>query len=156
MELHSGWGLRTLTDRAAGYDPLSYHLGSVWPHDTAIAMLGLSRSGHPELAARLARGLIAAAPAFGHRLPELFGGQDADAPPVPYPAACRPQAWSAAVSPALVTVLLGLDPDVPAGRMRVAPLPGFGETTISRVRVGEAVLSFRVDRDGGFSSEAGR
>jgi glycogen debranching enzyme len=156
MELHSGWGLRTLTDRAAGYDPLSYHLGSVWPHDTAIAMLGLSRSGHPELAARLARGLIAAAHAFGYRLPELFGGQNADVPPVPYPAACRPQAWTAAVSPALVTVLLGLDPDVPAGRMKVAPLPGFGETAISGVRVGEAVLSFEVDRDGGFSSEGDR
>jgi glycogen debranching enzyme len=151
MELHSGWGLRTLTERAAGYDPLSYHLGSVWPHDTAIAMLGLSRSGHPELAARLARGLIAAAPAFGYRLPELFGGQDSSVAPVPYPPACRPQAWSAAVSPALVTVLLGLDPDVPAGRRTVAPLPGFGELTISGVRVGEKVLSFEVDRAGAAS-----
>ncbi|MGH3380645.1 MAG: amylo-alpha-1,6-glucosidase, partial [Actinoallomurus sp.] len=153
MELHSGWGLRTLTPQAAGYDPMSYHLGSVWPHDTAIAMLGLSRSGHPDPAARLARGLVAAAPAFGHRLPELFGGfgrqvADADAGPVPYPPACRPQAWSAAVSPALVTALLGLAPDVPGGRVRVAPLPGLGGLAVDGVRVGEAVLSIEVDRDG--------
>jgi glycogen debranching enzyme len=153
MELHSGWGLRTLTDRAAGYDPLSYHLGSVWPHDTAIAMLGLSRSGHLERAATLARGLIAAAPAFEYRLPELFGGQDAGTPPAPYPAACRPQAWSAAVSPALVTVLLGLDPDVHTGRTTVAPLPGFGAMRISGVRVGGAVSSFAVDEDGRVSRD---
>jgi glycogen debranching enzyme len=153
MELHSGWGLRTLTDRAAGFDPLSYHLGSVWPHDTAIAMLGLSRAGHAERAAALARGLIAAAPAFAYRLPELFGGQDAGGQdpgggPAPYPAACRPQAWSAAVSPALVTVLLGLDPDVPAGRTTLTPLPGFGELRISGVRVGGAVSSFTVEENG--------
>lgn len=146
-ELDSGWGLRTLTDRAAGYDPLSYHCGSVWPHDTAIAMLGLARSGHPGLAARLARGLVAAAPAFGHRLPELFGGQRTDDAPVPYPPACRPQAWSAAVSPALVTALLGLDPDVPGGRLTLAPLPGFA-ARIEGVRVGPATLSFDLREDG--------
>jgi len=68
-ELDSGWGLWTLTPRAAGFDPLSYHLGSVWPHDTAIAMLGLVRSGHNEEAARLARGLIGAACAVPAGLP---------------------------------------------------------------------------------------
>jgi glycogen debranching enzyme len=125
----------------------------VWPHDTAIAMLGLSRSGHREHAATLARGLIAAAPAFEYRLPELFGGQDAGGPPVPYPASCRPQAWSAAVSPALVTVLLGLAPDVPAGRTTLTPLPGFGELRVSGVRVGGAVSSFTVDGDGGISPD---
>ena len=152
MELHSGWGLRTLTDRAAGYDPVSYHLGSVWPHDTAIAMLGLSRSGHTEPAARLARGLIAAAPAFGHRLPELFSGERTRDAPRPYPAACRPQAWSAAVSPALVTVLLGLEPDVPAGRVGLAPLEGFA-ARIDGVRVGAATVSFELDGRGGVSAE---
>jgi glycogen debranching enzyme len=152
MELHSGWGLRTLTDRAAGYDPVSYHLGSVWPHDTAIAMLGLSRSGHPELAARLAQGLVAAAPAFGHRLPELFSGERTGDAPRPYPAACRPQAWSAAVSPALVTVLLGLDPDVPAGRVTLGPLDGFA-TMVDGVRIGPATLSFELDGHGGVSVE---
>jgi hypothetical protein len=152
MELHSGWGLRTLTDRAAGYDPDSYHRGSVWPHDTAIAMLGLRRSGHPDLAARLARGLVAAAPAFGHRLPELFGGRRTQDAPRPYPAACRPQAWSAAVSPALVTALLGLDPDVPGGQVTVAPLAGLAATA-EGVRIGSASLSFELDGQGGVSVE---
>ncbi|GLW66560.1 amylo-alpha-1,6-glucosidase [Actinomadura rubrobrunea] len=147
-ELDSGWGLRTLTPRAAGFDPLSYHLGSVWPHDTAIAILGLVRSGHPETALRFARGLVGAAPAFGHRLPELFGGQDSSAPPVPYPTACSPQAWAAAVSPALVTALLGLDVDVPAGRVALSPAPGFGELAVDNIRVGSAVLSARVEADG--------
>ena len=152
MALHSGWGLRTLTDRAAGYDPVSYHRGSVWPHDTAIAMLGLSRSGHLELAARLARGLVAAAPSFGHRLPELFSGERTGDAPRPYPAACRPQAWSAAVSPALVTVLLGLAPDVPAGHVALTPLTGLA-ATVGGVRVGTATLSFELDGHGGVSVE---
>ncbi|WP_345364415.1 glycogen debranching N-terminal domain-containing protein [Actinoallomurus liliacearum] len=181
-ELDSGWGLRTLGTASAGFDPLSYHLGSVWPHDTVIAVLGLVRAGHHDVAASLARGLIAAAPSFGHRLPELFGGQDAPAGhgsgaershraggnsghsgpagpaddggpvgPVPYAAACRPQAWAAAVSPALVTALLGLDVDVPAGRLAVSPLPGFGPLSVSNVRVGAATVSIDVDPQGAAS-----
>jgi glycogen debranching enzyme len=146
-ELDSGWGLRTLTGRAAGFDALSYHRGSVWPHDTAIAILGLARSGHREVAARLARGLICAGPWFGYRLPELYGGQAADRP-VPYPSACRPQAWSAAASPALVTALLGLDVDVPAGSVRLSPMPGFGELSAEGVRIGDASVSIHVDASG--------
>jgi glycogen debranching enzyme len=146
MELDSGYGLRTLTDQAAGYDPLSYHVGSVWPHDTAIAMLGLARAGRREAAARLAEGLIGSSAHFEHRLPEPFGGQDSTAPPVPYPPACRPQAWAAAVSPALVTALLGLKVDVPAGTMTVSPLPGVTDLSVDGLRVGDASLSVHVDR----------
>ncbi|WP_141576642.1 glycogen debranching N-terminal domain-containing protein [Actinomadura sp. WMMA1423] len=148
IELDSGWGLRTLSPDAAGFDPLSYHLGSVWPHDTAIAILGLVRTGHHEFAARLARGLIAAAPSFGHRLPELFGGHDSSTPPVPYPTACSPQAWAAAVSPALVTALLGLDPNLPAGRIALAPMPGIGELSVDNIRIGSAVMSARLTTEG--------
>lgn len=147
-ELDSGYGLRTLSDRCAGYDPLSYHLGSVWPHDTAIAIAGLVRSGHGERAASLARGLVAAAPFFGHRLPELFGGQDASTAPVPYRTACRPQAWAAAASPALVTALLGLDVDVPAGRLTVTPLPGFGPLSAANLRIGTDTVTVEVDAEG--------
>ncbi|GAA4627466.1 glycogen debranching N-terminal domain-containing protein [Actinoallomurus vinaceus] len=165
--LDSGWGLRTLGTGSAGFDPLSYHLGSVWPHDTVIAVLGLIRAGHRDVAANLARGLIAAAPSFEYRLPELFGGQEAppgqgsrqrtsegqgaSVGPVPYPAACRPQAWAAAVSPALVTALLGLDVDVPSGRMTVSPLRGVGALSVSNVRVGEATVSIDVDPQGAVS-----
>ncbi|MCU1473091.1 glycogen debranching N-terminal domain-containing protein [Amnibacterium sp.] len=97
--LDSGYGLRTLAADSGGYWPLSYHCGSVWAHDTAIAVHGLLRSGHADEAAELAAGLVRAAAAFGFRMPELHGGDPAVAgAPVPYPAACRPQAWSAAAA----------------------------------------------------------
>jgi glycogen debranching enzyme len=126
-DLDCGYGLRTFGSAGAGANPLGYHTGSVWPHDTAIAVLGLAREGHDEVAARLASGLLAAAPAFGHRLPELFGGSDGrrGEPLLAYPAACRPQAWSAAAAIALVQAALGLSADVPAGALRVAPHTGF-------------------------------
>ncbi|HEY6740277.1 MAG TPA: glycogen debranching N-terminal domain-containing protein [Actinopolymorphaceae bacterium] len=97
-ELDSGFGLRTMSIRSAAYWPLSYHCGSVWPHDTAIVIRGLLTSGHGDLARGLVDGFLDAATYFDHRLPELFSGDDrAEQPrPVPYPAACRPQAWSAA------------------------------------------------------------
>lgn len=92
-DLDSGLGLRTMSDADGGYSPLSYHCGTVWPHDTAIVIAGLARSGHGELAAGLVEGLLRAGLVFGGRLPELWSGEGR---PVPYPAACRPQAWSAA------------------------------------------------------------
>ena len=119
QDMDSGFGLRTMSVRDGGYNPLSYHCGSVWSHDTAIVIRGLFRSGHPDVAAGLADGLLAAAAAFGWRLPELFSGDDRG--PVPYPAACRPQAWSAAAAGALAQALLGLEVDVPAGRVRTRP-----------------------------------
>lgn len=94
-DLDSGLGLRTMSTEAAGYSPLSYHCGTVWPHDTAIVVAGLARSGHGERAAGLVEGLLQAAMAFDNRLPELWSGEGR---PVPYPAACRPQAWSAAAA----------------------------------------------------------
>jgi glycogen debranching enzyme len=97
--LDSGYGLRTLASDSGGYWPLSYHCGSVWAHDTAIAVHGLLRSGHAAEAAELAGGLVRAAAAFDFRMPELYGGDSAAAgSPVPYPAACHPQAWSAAAA----------------------------------------------------------
>ena len=93
--LDSGFGLRTMSTADAAYAPLSYHCGSVWPHDTAIVVDGLTRAGLAAAAEGLVEGLLAAAVAFDHRLPELWSGEGA---PVPYPAACRPQAWSAAAA----------------------------------------------------------
>ncbi|MBT0992983.1 amylo-alpha-1,6-glucosidase [Cellulomonas sp. DKR-3] len=121
-ELSSGFGLRTMATSSAGYWPLKYHGGSVWTHDTGLAVLGLSRAGFGEEAGVLVSGLLAAADDFGYRMPELYGGDAADdvASAVAYPAACRPQAWSAATSVALLTALLGLSPD--GDRLEVAPL----------------------------------
>ena len=92
-DLDSGLGLRTMSAADAGYAPLSYHCGSVWPHDTAIVIAGLHRAGLGEYAAGLIEGLLRASVAFDQRVPELWSGEGR---PVPYPAACRPQAWSAA------------------------------------------------------------
>ncbi|MBD8610043.1 amylo-alpha-1,6-glucosidase [Frigoribacterium sp. CFBP 13729] len=101
--LASGFGLRTLSSDAAGFWPLGYHLGTVWTHDTAVAIGGLAATHHHEEARLLSEGLLAAAPWFGYRMPELHGGDAAaDVPaPVPYPASCRPQAWSAAAAVAV-------------------------------------------------------
>ena len=101
-ELDSGLGLRTMSATAGGYAPLSYHCGSVWPHDTAIAILGLHRAGLGEHADGLVEGLLRASVAFAARLPELWSGEGE---PVPYPTACRPQAWSAAAAVVVATVL---------------------------------------------------
>ncbi|TCO37556.1 glycogen debranching enzyme [Rathayibacter tanaceti] len=111
-EMNSGFGLRTLSTDADGYWPLSYHGGSVWTHDTAIAITGLAREGFDGEAATLAQGLLAAAESFDYRVPELHSGDSAYSfkAAVPYPAACRPQAWSAAASVAVLAVAAGLTP----------------------------------------------
>ncbi|SDD66008.1 glycogen debranching N-terminal domain-containing protein [Auraticoccus monumenti] len=107
--LAEGFGLRTLSSLDTGFWPLSYHGGSVWTHDTAIAVTGLARAGFHAEAALLAEGLLAAAPAFDHRMPELHAGdaRRVSPTPVPYPAACRPQAWSAAAAVAVWSALAG-------------------------------------------------
>jgi glycogen debranching enzyme len=98
--LDAGYGIRTLATGSGGYWPLSYHGGSIWAHDTAVAIRGLRRDGFAAEARTLSEGLLRAAVAFAYRMPELHGGDAAsEVPrPVPYPAACRPQAWSAAAS----------------------------------------------------------
>ena len=121
--LDSGYGVRTLSTGDAGYWPLRYHGGTVWTHDTAITVTGLVRSGHPDVAARLVEGLLTAGSELGYRLPELHSGDARGSVPavVPYPAACRPQAWSAASAVALLSSSLGLRPDVPGGTLVVSP-----------------------------------
>ncbi|MFJ2171483.1 glycogen debranching N-terminal domain-containing protein [Streptomyces sp. NPDC087851] len=122
-DLDSGHGLRTLSSDSVGYNPYGYHIGSIWPHDTAIAVHGLVRAGFPDAAAPLAAGLLTASAGFDARLPELFAGHGAaiDPVPSPYPASCRPQAWAAASSVLVLRSALGLDADVPGGTLTVAP-----------------------------------
>lgn len=122
-DLHAGYGLRTLSADAVGFNPLGYHTGSIWPHDTLIGAAGLAREGFADAAWSLVDGMLDAAAAFDYRLPELFAGHGrAAGPPVPYPAACRPQAWAAAAAGATLQVVLGVEPDVPRRRLTVAPL----------------------------------
>ncbi len=120
----SGWGLRTFSAEMAGYNPISYHVGSVWPHDTVIACEGLRRYGLDDAVMRLIGDLLDALSIFDDRLPELFGGHHREPSdfPVPYPTACRPQAWAAGVALAIVALCLGLQPDVPAGTVSLNPV----------------------------------
>jgi glycogen debranching enzyme len=155
--LASGWGLRTLADDSAGFNPLGYHTGSVWPHDTAIAVWGLALRQQTDVATGLLRGLVQAAPGFSSRLPELFGGfaRDEAPAPVPYPTACRPQAWAAAGALLLLRTCLGLHADLPRGRVRLDPLwpPPFRSLEVRDLPVGDGRLTVRVDREHGVDAE---
>ncbi|HMD57909.1 MAG TPA: glycogen debranching N-terminal domain-containing protein [Solirubrobacteraceae bacterium] len=111
-ELYSGWGVRTLGAGEAGYNPLGYHTGTVWPHENSLIVAGLARYGHREAAITIAAAVLSAAPHFEHRLPEVFAGYPAEVTSVPvaYPTASRPQAWAAGTPLLLLTTLLNLEP----------------------------------------------
>jgi glycogen debranching enzyme len=158
--MFSGWGLRTLGRGEAAYNPVGYHLGTVWPHDTAIAAVGLRRYGFDEDFTRVFEGLLeAASHTEGYSLPELFAGfsNTEYERPVPYPVACHPQAWASGALPYMLINGLGLKPDALQRRLRVhrPSLPGW----VNRVEVqGLAVCDSRVDlrfeRTGGGDSVA--
>jgi glycogen debranching enzyme len=111
-KLFSGWGIRTMAEGEGGYNPIEYHDGTVWPHDTAIIAAGLARCGRREEAATLCASLFAAALHFRFRLPEVFAGYDRAATtfPVEYPTASSPQAWAAGAPLLAIRTLLGLEP----------------------------------------------
>jgi glycogen debranching enzyme len=150
-QLWSGFGVRTLGTGMGAYNPMSYHNGSVWPHDSAIAVAGLARYGFIEQAQRIALGVIDAAGQFAGRLPELFCGFDReDFPvPIPYPTSCSPQAWAAAAPLLLVRSLLRLQPDLPHGTVRLAPaLPArLTPLQIDNLPLAEHRLSLQVRAD---------
>ncbi|MFT8592687.1 MAG: glycogen debranching N-terminal domain-containing protein [Bifidobacterium sp.] len=104
-DLLSGYGVRTLSAGNGGYWPLSYHCGSVWPHDSAIIMLGMVQEGYLHEAKVIARQLLSAATAFHGRVPELYSGEPKRGTPIPYPESCHPQGWSAATAIAVGSVL---------------------------------------------------
>lgn len=110
-DMFTGWGLRTMSASDAGYNPIEYHNGTVWPHDTAIVAEGMRRYGFREEAARLAVSLFEAAQEFSYRLPEVFAGlpRNETEMPVAYPTASRPQAWSAGAPLMALRTLMGLD-----------------------------------------------
>ncbi len=134
-DLASGFGLRTMSTTAAGYWPLSYHGGSVWAHDTAIAVAGLTREGLLAQADVLIAGLLAAAEGFDYRMPELHSGEPATEirRPLPYPASCRPQAWSATAAVAALASLLRLEPG--DGELGIDPRGTFGALRVTGLRL---------------------
>jgi glycogen debranching enzyme len=151
-QMFSGFGIRTLGSSMAAYNPMSYHNGSVWPHDNAIAAAGLARYGFIEQAQRVTQGILGAARFFGHRLPELFCGFDSgEFPvPVPYPAACSPQAWAAAAPLQLLYCLLRFAPDLEGRRVWCAPaIPaGYLPLRVSRLRLGAFRFAISVHGEG--------
>jgi glycogen debranching enzyme len=112
-ELWSGWGVRTMSTGDAGYNPLSYHNGTVWPHDNSIIAAGLGRYARWPEAQRVVQRMMTAAQHFDYQLPEVFAGlRRSETPfPIAYPTAARPQAWAAGTPVLLLQVLLGLQPD---------------------------------------------
>jgi glycogen debranching enzyme len=110
--LFSGWGVRTMADGEGAYNPIGYHLGTVWPHDNSLIAWGLTRYGYREEAARIAMGILEAAVYFQDRLPEAFAGYRRDLTqfPVQYPTACSPQAWASGTPLLLLRAMLGLEP----------------------------------------------
>jgi glycogen debranching enzyme len=111
--LWSGWGVRTMSSGDAGFNPLAYHNGTVWPHDTSLIAWGLARYGRWPEAHRIIRRMLDAATYFNYQLPEVFAGfSRTDTPfPIPYPTAARPQAWAAGAPVLLLRLLLGIEPD---------------------------------------------
>jgi len=151
-DMASGFGLRTLSSRSPRFSRLSYHGGSVWPHDTAVAVRGLARDGYVDQAAALAAGMVAASEGVAYRLPELYGGDQAGDVqfPVDYPASCRPQAWAAAAPLACLVAVTGLDVDAATGRADVPERVSdrLGPFTLRGVRVGDRSLTVAVGADG--------
>jgi glycogen debranching enzyme len=151
-EMFSGWGVRTLSREMGAYDPVSYHNGSVWPHDNALIVAGLIRYGFVEEAQRVAQGLLEAAEHFAGRLPELFCGFDrAEYPePVPYPTSCSPQAWAAAAPVHLIRTLLRFDPQLPLDLLWVDPVlpPAFTPLRVEGVALGDTRIDLAVSADG--------
>ena len=149
--MSSGFGLRTLTSASPRYSRLSYHGGSVWPHDTAVVVRGLAREGRLEEAAALAAGLVAAAEGVGYRLPELYGGDAASDVPFPadYPASCRPQAWAAAAPLACLAAVTGVQANedgAPGGPERTSTR--LGPFTLHGLRYADEPFSVTVAADG--------
>jgi glycogen debranching enzyme len=135
--LFSGWGVRTLAVGEGRYNPIGYHVGTVWPFDNSFIAWGLRRYGFKEEAAQVAAGILEAAEFFDGRLPEAFGGYPRSMTkyPVQYPTACSPQAWSTGAPLLLLSTMLGLDPvgehllvdpALPAtiGHLEVLDIPG--------------------------------
>jgi glycogen debranching enzyme len=148
----SGWGVRTVAAGEARYNPISYHNGSIWPHDNALVALGMARYGHPEAAAGILASLFEASRHFDlARLPELFCGftRQPGGEPTRYPVACSPQAWAAGSVFMLLQAALGLEIDAPARqvRFRHSQLPELLETVYVRgLRVGDASLELAIER----------
>ncbi|MFJ7078767.1 glycogen debranching N-terminal domain-containing protein [Streptomyces sp. NPDC098781] len=150
--MDSGWGLRGLGAKETGHNPFGHRSGAVRVHETAVAVAGLAAADYEKEASALLKGLLAAAGAFGHRLPDMYAGEQRTegSVPLPHPAACRPAATAAAAGVLLCATLAGLRPDAPAGTVTLRPMRSapLGEIVLTGLRVAGAPFSVRVSRLG--------
>jgi glycogen debranching enzyme len=159
-DMFDGWGVRTLAATERAYNPIGYHLGTVWPHDNSIIAAGLRRVGADEEFLRVFSGIVGAATHFpNNRLPEVFAGfgRDEYHTPVHYPVACHPQAWAAGSVPLMIAAALGLKPEAFDHRLRIVrPLmPEFADRIeLRRLHVGEALVDLRFRRATGKHADA--
>jgi glycogen debranching enzyme len=148
---NSGWGVRTLAVAQAHFNPMSYHNGSVWPHDTALCTAGMARYGERDGVVRLTDEMFETAVHFGMRLPELFCGfpRAAGEPPIAYPVACLPQAWAAGAAFMLLQACLGVRIDGWSGQISITEprLPtGIDRLTVENLRIGKRHITLRFQR----------
>jgi glycogen debranching enzyme len=148
---NSGWGLRTLASGQARFNPMSYHNGSVWPHDTSLCVAGMARFGERRGVARLMGDMFRAARCFGLRMPELLCGfqRRPGEPPIAYPVTCMPQAWAAGSPFLMLQACLGLSIDAQRREVRVVrpALPhGIDSLTVDRLDVAGATVHLTFQR----------
>jgi glycogen debranching enzyme len=153
-DFFSGWGVRTLSASHAAFNPMSYHNGSIWPHDNAILVLGMALHGHTRAAIPIVRALYeAGVHSEFHRLPELYCGmtrQRGDRP-VNYPVSCSPQAWASGSLYMLLQALLGIYAEAPAHILHIRDpiLPDFlSELTVSGLAIGGSRVALQFRRHG--------
>jgi glycogen debranching enzyme len=141
-DMFSGWGIRSMSSEDAGYNPLEYHNGTVWPHDTAIVAEGMRRYGFRAEAARVCQALLDATAEFTNQLPEVFAGfaRDESAVPVEYPNALKPQSWAAGAPLLVLRTLLGIDVDDGKLRSRPCESQALGKLELARIRVGRSLV----------------
>ena len=153
-DFDSGWGIRTLAVGASRFNPMSYHNGSIWPHDTGIAAMGMSLYGERAGPAKILADMFAASRNFENRMPELLCGfaREGDEPPIAYPVACMPQAWAAGSTFMMMQACLGLSIDAARKEVRLVrpTLPeGVDVLTLERLMVAGGVVDLTFQRVGG-------
>ncbi|MFF9478269.1 glycogen debranching N-terminal domain-containing protein [Streptomyces sp. NPDC014733] len=150
--MDTGWGLRSLSAKEKRHNPFGHRSGAVRPHETAVVAAGLAVAGHEPAANALLKGVLDASESFGHRLPEMYAGEQrtTGAAPVPHPAACRPASVAAAGAVHLLLALAGLRPDVPGGTLTLRPVGSapLGALQFTGLRAAGQPLAVRISRLG--------
>jgi glycogen debranching enzyme len=155
-DMHNGWGIRTLSSLSPAYNPMGYHIGSVWPHDNGLIALGLRSLNLVAQSLELAQGLIDMTLAQPYqRPPELFCGYERDnfSSPVQYPVACSPQAWATGTIFQLIAMMVNLVPNAPVNQLRIidpALPPSIAYLSIQNLCIGQTVLDLEFERSEGY------